>query len=102
MGYDIHMVMEYRAVPGAEDPKPWWWAFGGVCNPGRDYQLFNRLAGVRGPKDGALIPARGLPAAFSSAVHHEVLLSIADKPLKAGEVDWEGRAVERERERAHV
>ena len=102
MGCDIHMVMEYRAAPGAEDPAPWWWAFGGVCNPGRDYSLFNRLAGVRGDVDGALIPARGLPAAFSSEVHHEVLLSIANKPLKAGDVDWEGRAVDREKAMAWI
>ena len=95
MGCDIHMVMEYREVPGAEDPAPWWWAFGGVCNPGRDYSLFNRLAGVRGPEDGALIPACGLPAAFSSEVHHEVLLSIADKPLAEGEVDWPEHMVTR-------
>ena len=102
MGCDIHIVMEYRAAPGAEYPAPWWWSFGGVCNPGWDYRLFNRLAGVRGPEHGALIPARGLPAAFSSEVHHEVLLSIADKPLKVGEVDWEGRAVEREKAEAWV
>ena len=95
MGCDIHMVMEYRAAPGAEDQAPWWWSFGGVCNPGRDYSLFNRLAGVRGPEDGALIPARGLPATFSSEVHHEVLLSIADKPLAEGEVDWPEHMVTR-------
>ena len=102
MGRDIHMVMEYRAVPGAEDPAPWWWSFGGVCNPGRDYSLFNRLAGVRGPEDGALIPARGLPATFSSEVHHEALLSIEGVPLEGGQVDWEHRMVDREKAMAWV
>ncbi len=81
MGCDIHMVMEYRAVPGAEDRTPWWRAFGGVCNPGRDYVLFNRLAGVRGPEGGALIPARGLPDSFSPEVHGALLFSIWDTPL---------------------
>lgn len=94
MGCDIHMVMEYRAVLGAEDQTPWWWSFGGVCNPGRDYALFNRLAGVRGPEGGALIPARGLPEAFSSEVQHELLFSIRDKPLADGQaVDWDERQV---------
>ena len=102
MGCDIHMVMEYRAVPGAEDQAPWWWSFGGVCNPGRDYQLFNRLAGVRGPEDGALIPTRGLPDAFSSAVHHEVLLAIKSVPSGGGQVDWEHRMVDRETARAWI
>ncbi len=96
MGCDIHMVMEYRAVPGAEDQTPWWWEFGGVCNPGRDYVLFSRLAGVRGPVGGALIPARGLPEAFSSEVRHELLFSIDDKPLPNNEaVDWDNRMVTR-------
>ena len=94
MGCDIHMVMEYRAAPGAEDQAPWWWSFGGVCNPGRDYALFNRLAGVRGPEHGALIPARGLPDAFSSEVRHEVLLSVVDKPQRDKEIDWNDRTVE--------
>ena len=50
MGCDIHMMMESTGrCLVRRIQKPWWWAFGGVCNPGRDYQLFNRLAGVRGP-----------------------------------------------------
>lgn len=106
MGCDIHMVMEYRGMPGApgaENQTPWWWSFGSVCNPGRDYALFNRLAGVRGPEDGALIPARGIPATFSSAVRNEVLLLLlADTQLKAGEVDWESRTVKREKAEAWI
>lgn len=94
MGCDIHMVMEYRAVPGAEDRTPRWWSFGGVCNPGRDYVLFNRLAGVRGPEGGALIPARGLPDSFSHEVHGALLFSIWDTPLPNGQaVDWDARQV---------
>lgn len=55
MGCDIHCYIEYRDK-GSEH----WNSFGGKINPGRDYDAFARLAGVRnyGRRTGAL-PPRG-------------------------------------------
>ncbi len=58
MGCDIHVYLEYKNKD--DDRKtPWWQSFGGHINPGRDYDLFGNLAGIRG--GDALIEPRGLP-----------------------------------------
>ena len=55
MGCDIHCYIEHR-----EKGRDRWDGFGGRINPGRDYELFGRMAGVR---TGAqpVVPLRGLP-----------------------------------------
>lgn len=59
MGCDIHMYAEYAKAGDAEH----WRDFGGHINPGRDYGLFAKLAGVRG--EGAMFPVRGVPSGLS-------------------------------------
>ena len=56
MGCDIHLYVEYSHARTTG-----WANFGSRFYPGRDYDTFARLAGVRG-KSEALIPPRGLPA----------------------------------------
>ena len=52
MGCDIHCYIEHK-------DRDWWSPFGGRINPGRNYYVFEALAGVRG--SNALFPPRGLP-----------------------------------------
>ena len=66
MGCDIHLYVEYR------NPK-WngesWHNFGSETNPGRDYNVFSHLAGVRtGGETIEHPPPRGMPkdAAFAA------------------------------------
>lgn len=42
MGCDIHCYIEYKPA-GSDD----WSDFGGRINPGRNYDLFAKLAGIR-------------------------------------------------------
>jgi hypothetical protein len=42
MGCDIHAYVESKKP----DSKTWW-GFGGRINPGRNYRMFGKLAGVR-------------------------------------------------------
>ena len=78
MGCDIHCYVEYR-MPGRED----WIAFGGRINPGRDYDKFARLAGVRG--NGALVKPRGMPADAAHEAVSDSRLYVVDR-----ETDSEG------------
>ncbi len=55
MGCDIHIYPEYQIHGG-------WSSLATNVNPGRDYELFTKLAGVRGDPKEALIPPRGVPA----------------------------------------
>lgn len=58
MGCDIHAYIEYRN-PKYPDQK--WRSFGGRIDPGREYDLFGRIAeGVRSAPPSA-IALRGLP-----------------------------------------
>ena len=58
MGCDIHVYVEYNQFkPG----RPAYWNnFGGCINPGRDYDIFAKLAGVRS-ENQPLVPVRGIP-----------------------------------------
>lgn len=57
MGCDVHVMIEYdRFNDGGKS----WWNFGGTINPGRDYEMFGHLAGVR-CEDNEHLPLRGLP-----------------------------------------
>lgn len=62
MGCDIHVYVESRP-----DPATAWTPFGGRINPGRDYRLFNLIAGVRADEDSPapLFTLRGLPEGLS-------------------------------------
>lgn len=64
IGCDIHCYIEYQTPGGAEAGQ--WSNFGGRINPGRDYEVFGRLAGARG--GSALVAPRGFPddAAFEA------------------------------------
>ena len=59
MGCDIHCYIEY-AHPGQQDEELYWNNFGGRINPGRDYDMFEIIAGVRGNMDQLFAP-KGLP-----------------------------------------
>lgn len=58
MGCDIHAYVEHRERDA--DSKTWW-PFGGRINPGRNYDVFEKLAGVRGELSNAIVQPRGLP-----------------------------------------
>lgn len=62
MGCDVHCYLEYRTKNPQSDYQKYWSSFGGRINPGRDYLLFARIAGVRGPKDMAVVQPRGVPS----------------------------------------
>lgn len=52
MGCDIRAFVEYKFGDH-------WCSFGGQVDFGRNYQLFDAMAGVRG--DGAVVSPRGVP-----------------------------------------
>lgn len=58
MGADIHLYPEYSTF--RNDSRDYWQSFATDMNPGRDYELFGVLAGVRG-QETPLVPLRGLP-----------------------------------------
>lgn len=62
MGCDIHMYIEHRGKRAPDDTRPpMWWNFGNRFNPGRDYEMFAVLAGVRTDDESdAAIPPRGI------------------------------------------
>jgi hypothetical protein len=71
MGCDIHCYVEYQ-----KSDYPGWRDFGGRVNPGRDYSLFGRLAGVRsGP---ALVEPRGIPGDLAWAARDDWFLFISE------------------------
>lgn len=58
MGADIHIYPEYDAGPF--EGKPYWMPLSQQVHGDRDYDLFGKIAGVRG--GGAMFPVRGFPA----------------------------------------
>lgn len=90
MGADIHMYAEYRN-PGYDG----WVAVGGRTNPGRDYDLFGKIAGVR--CDGQLFPTRGLPEKLGYQSRSDSQLYVTDATLSPDE-----GAVTRERAESWV
>lgn len=74
MGCDIHCYIEYKAKDSNR-----WRGFGGRINPGRNYSLFTKLAGVRDYSGGkiAFIPPRGMPedAAWDSSSDNQLFIS---------------------------
>lgn len=74
MGCDIHCYPEFRK-PNNEH----WSSWSGRVNPGRNYELFGFIAGVRGEGE-PVVPQRGLPPGklgFYAFDDHK--LSINDK-----------------------
>ena len=57
MGCDIHMYVEWKVKSRNDN---YWDTFGGCINPGRDYELFGLLAGVRSD-EVPMFPIRGIP-----------------------------------------
>ena len=76
MGCDIHCFVEYRERNHHPDDS-WMW-FGGRINPGRKYEVFGRLAGVRWNVPDALEP-RGLPSDIAFPAREHAFLFIIDK-----------------------
>jgi hypothetical protein len=76
MGCDIHLFIEHKR----KDSK-YWSSFGGEINPGRDYEIFARLAGVRNRLEEEITPVapnRGLPEGTSYIIKDENTLWIDD------------------------
>lgn len=76
MGCDIHCYVEYKGVN-----RDRWSHFGGRINPGRNYDLFARMAGVR--SDGVIVPVaplRGFPDDAAYAATHGNWIFICDHP----------------------
>ena len=78
MGCDIHVMLEHRTRNKAQS----WDSLGfNAINPGRDYEKFSRLAGVRGDGDGyAYVEPRGMPSDPSFGTQFEHWLFISEKP----------------------
>ena len=76
MGCDIHCVIEYK-----KDNSDWN-SFGShSINPGRNYEWFANLAGVRGsPQDNALATGFGLPEKVSWTTIYETSIRVYDGP----------------------
>ena len=77
MGCDIHVMLEHRKR-GTER----WDALSYYAiNPGRDYEKFSRLAGVRGDGEGFdVVDPRGMPSDPSWATSNEYWLFISEEP----------------------
>ncbi len=72
MGCDIHLYVEYRKGYDA------WDNFGLRFNPGRDYWLFSRLAGVRETEGHPCVfPVRGMPTdpAFQTRIENRLYVT---------------------------
>jgi hypothetical protein len=65
MGCDIHIYVEYKEASSKH-----WYPFGGRFNPGRSYELFDKLAGVRGSSSPETA-GRGIPKDASWNVEHD-------------------------------
>jgi len=90
MGCDIHCYIEYRGKVryNDEDEGNRWGSFGGCINPGRNYALFNLMAGVRGwVGDGdKLFKPKGLPEGIGySADQDNYLYITTGEECKCGE-----------------
>lgn len=73
MGCDIHAYIEYR--PKGENR---WSDFGGRINPGRNYLMFEAMAGVRGEESKAIVPPRGQPKDLAWASEWDAFLQISE------------------------
>lgn len=88
MGCDIHMYVEYQRG-GRTD----WSNWGARINPGRDYELFGKLAGVR-RKAAPLVPLRGIPSDISFMTDWDWWLWISEKNPEHEEFCTLAKAIE--------
>ena len=72
MGCDIHCYIEYKS-PNTEG----WSDFGGRVNPGRNYDLFGKLAGVRRSEVTPVVEPRGLPEDISYAASSDAWIYVS-------------------------
>jgi len=75
MGADIHAYIEY-AQPSSND-KLHWTPFAGQLSLWRDYNLFGKIAGVRG--EGPVFPLRGMPDDLGYEASGDCCLYINDE-----------------------
>jgi hypothetical protein len=73
MGCDIHCYVEYKRKDYDR-----WISFGGRINPGRDYELFGYMAGVRFAVDPVAAP-RGIPPDMDWQATTDWWLRVSDK-----------------------
>ena len=84
MGCDIHAYIEYRSMRPHTFNPDLWHPFSKGINPGRDYFLFARLAGVRGNPAEAVVPPRGFPEDASYCAQNDAWIYITDDPRNEG------------------
>jgi hypothetical protein len=75
MGCDIHLYIEYCYNPDKTDA--YWQSFGHI-RPGRDYEMFTALAGVRGSYEPIVHP-RGVPDKMGFESEWDYYLTVNDK-----------------------
>lgn len=84
MGCDIHVMLEYARWE--HDGVPQWWPFTGSFNPGRDYDMFGIINGVRGGGP-ALFEKNELPADMSWRAKAYYYASTGEDEFIEGEMD---------------
>lgn len=85
MGCDIHCYIEYRERDINKENERWC-SFGGRINPGRNYLMFNLMAGIRGR--GGLFGVKGLPEQlgyYSNNDNYRYIAAADDKECNCGE-----------------
>lgn len=95
MGCDIHMYLEYK---NKMDNGHWRAAIGHL-NPGRHYDLFGRLAGVRSDVP-QLVPLRGVPEDMSYYAAGDFWMYVSEEggentTSKEGAREWVERGLAR-------
>lgn len=83
MGCDIHIFTEFRNTSSDAWSKHWYALNYHPINPGRNYELFKRLSGVRGHNDNP-IATQGWPEQVSSSAEYNSRIYI-DPELKGEE-----------------
>lgn len=94
MGCDIHAYVEYKTTIKKINNCHHWSTFGGRINPGRNYNLFGLLAGVR--TGGILFEVRGLPKDVAFEAEDDNRIFITARPAESQctlrqAQEWEAR-----------
>jgi len=85
MGCDIHCYIEHRVKLLTSKYDERWQSFGGRINPGRNYDIFAKLAGVRSYGDSERPKPKGLPENLGYYAKSDSRLFISEK-----QPDYEG------------
>ena len=84
MGCDIHLHLEYCVYGTPTDGSPKYWSYMGELHPGRNYDVFAGMAGVRGHFDYTVEP-KGYPEDISWWTASEIFkVVVADE-----DVEWD-------------